>query len=77
MWRVRQWEESQLLPFPETAALPKEQVPREGGTVVSVVDAELEKSMNEHPGEEVSQTDTWTGLETRTIWGNQQSLCQH
>lgn len=54
MWRVRQWEESQLLPFPETAALPKEQVPREGGTVVSVVDAELEKSMNEHPGEEVS-----------------------
>lgn len=46
MWRVRQWEESQLLPFSETAALPKEQVPREGGNVVSVVDAELEKSMN-------------------------------
>lgn len=47
MWRVRRWEESQLLPFSETGAFPEEeQVPREGGNVVSVVDVELGNSTN-------------------------------
>lgn len=46
MWRVRQWEDSRLLPFSGSGTLrEEEQVPRKDD-VVTVVDVELEKSVN-------------------------------